>query len=176
MKTDSRREKTEARFLMITCALVTLIGLPAFFSLFRESQVVQASEIKKSNDRSPASISPAAIAATFEKPTVETIKINCAQPVEKIETSAHQIRLITVNCKNKMDLTSVTNQSNGFTASIFKSVEGLSTDFIDLNEGVNLFVLSTAAESDKHADKNDKNKEKTITVHRRMPASVENKK
>ena len=174
----------EKRFLLITSFLLILIGAPAVWSVVREPMVAGTAVALKDeaadgfSARAPASVSssaPKAMAtaivvknrkAIYSKSVV--LNYDCKQ-VQSTEVDGNLLRLkgMDDSCLNESwkDI-SITNNSNGFTASVIFLKKGFTTDFIDLKEGENQLEI--------HAkDEHGLAVTKKITVKRRAIASVE---
>jgi|GEM_PF-3933129 len=146
--------KQEHHFIGITSILVLSLGFAAWLSLTNplnsEGTSSQAASTMTSSDSktgvtseavptSGGSRFPASLPVVKPRTLVE---IFCNRKGQRIETSEAQVRLKLVGClgSQKSQLKSqllVKNLTNGFTASVFKDKETLSTDYIDVVKGEN---------------------------------------
>lgn len=160
------RAEIESRFLTITAVLITFIGVPAFFSVMKDPTTETVKVYKVDQGRQPASIelheSKYASPETAEK--VSTIQIDCQAPTDSQEVASSLVRLTGNNCGEGKEF-QVTNQTNGYTASIVMLRNNqYTTDFIDLKEGPNQLEVVVQNE-------NGQAQKKSFIIHRRQPAS-----
>jgi len=127
----------EAKFL--TGTVVFTLGL-AFFSM---TTILSepASGPSARGPRTPASQqetqSPGISGATAQG-QLETLTWNCKEPKSVPQVKSSHLRLKSVFCdKREPSALTVTNTTNGYTAAVFLSAKGFSTDFIDLKDGEN---------------------------------------
>lgn len=159
-----------------------MIGAPAVLSVVREPEeagsrsshqhpvAVTKDAAVKALDRQPASLEKLEVPrrnVIHSKSVV--MNYDCKQ-LSDVEVDGTLLRLKGQDstCMNdKWTDISITNHTNGFTASVIFLKNGFTTDFIDLNEGEN--KLEIQAKDDKGQVVSQK-----ITVKRRSIASVEN--
>jgi hypothetical protein len=177
----------EKRFLLITSFLVVLIGAPAVLSVVREpvalkqvtdsgseshSPSTNAGESTANGQRRPASV-PVRSLDVAPRNAIHSRSVvmnyDCTQKGGDMEVDGTLLRLKgqDFSCMNdKWTDVSITNHSNGFTASVIFLKKGFTTDFIDLKEGENNLEIQA---------KDDKGQlvTKKFTVKRRAIASVE---
>ena len=148
----------EKRFLMITFLGVLFIGIFSARDFLKEP-------VEPLSTRKPASVSQLATKLDLSKNYAlnETLEINCSKLIEESNTEATHVRFKGL-CKEPG--LSLTNLSNGFTASVILSKNSeFSTDFINLSEGLNRIQI-TKTEGDGSISK------KELLIHRRLPASL----
>lgn len=137
----AKQNSVENKFIVITAILVLLLSVPTFNTLFFDNQIqlVELTTLSSDEgDRSPASIN-STITQYYTKPVA--LEIDCNKLIEKFVATGTQVRIKAKGCQ--FDKLKIENLSNGFTASVFKeSNHTVSTDFIDLNEGLNKLKIS----------------------------------
>lgn len=155
-------------YLLTTLFLIVLIGAPAVYSMIQEPEVVTV----RSSARSPASagmripIEAEIVRRNAIKAKSVTLDFECTKKKWSHETDGNLVRLKTEGCMNdQWQQVSVTNQTNGFTASVIFMKEGFTTDFIDLSEGENVVAVSGINEKGHKV-------EHLLTITRRAPASL----
>jgi hypothetical protein len=155
----------ETKFLLITCCLVVLAGVPSVYSIARDPNPPDA-ELQgtpaESRGRGPASIKLNARSVVLDYTCDEN---------KSFEVSENLVRLRGSAClgENLRDV-SITNISNGFTGSmIFLKNKSFTTDFMEIQEGENKFHIQAVNEKGQTV-------KQTFTVHRRMPASAPSQK
>ncbi len=158
----------ERRFLTITFCLVTLLGGPAVYSVIQEP-IDLAKDETVSSARQPASLSKANAGEKISQKGIRSksvvLDFTCVNKKSIQSVAGGLLRLRGSSCFKPgwKDLT-VTNKTNGFTAAvIFLNQKKFTTDFIDLNEGVNELKIQA---------KGEKGETLTQTLNvRRLPAS-----
>jgi hypothetical protein len=175
----------ERKFLVITSFLIVLIGTPAVLSVVSEPEASRSKsgveqlpvhavtkvELSKGPERQPATASPDET-ETPKKNAIHSKSVvmdyDCKK-VSDVEVDGTLLRLkgqdTTCMNENWTDI-SITNHTNGFTASVIFLKKGFTTDFIDLNEGDN--QLEIQAKDDKGQKVSQK-----LKIKRRSIASVE---
>lgn len=156
------------------------------FSMSSQSTQIQSStrsesDIRKSETRQPASIQKASLlsrgTANDVKPSEHQVTevenksmvltLDCRESQE-IVVDARYLRLksarFTCLQDSLRDLT-LKNQANGFTGSVIFHQNGLTTDYIDLNEGLNSIKFTAKTAQGEEFSK-------TIKILRRSLASV----
>jgi hypothetical protein len=164
----------EKRFLSMTAILIVLLGVPAVWSVVREPQTVTVKEssVGAETRRQPASVVTAQPTAQFRRNAIHSKSVvldyDCKhKPNMEVDGTLLRLKGANSSClSDKWTEVSVTNHSNGFTASVIFLKNGFTTDFIDLKEGDN--DLEIHAKDDKGQAVSQK-----ITVKRRSIASVE---
>ncbi|PIS11327.1 MAG: hypothetical protein COT73_04625 [Bdellovibrio sp. CG10_big_fil_rev_8_21_14_0_10_47_8] len=158
----------EQRFLSITLLLVAMLGVPALYSTMREPRAkteVSLEEGRLLSARTPASIMTEGAVLPVRnsvKSKPLTLNYSCSDFEEDQEVDANLLRLRGPSCIQEM---SITNQTNGFTASIISLKEnGFTTDFIDLSPGENTLEI-------KGINSEGKVVQQFLKVHSRSPAS-----
>jgi hypothetical protein len=152
---------------MITFCLLILLGGPTVYSVIQEPVgESQPTDVT----RGPANVNPAVRQTKGSHKGITSRSIvldfSCEQKNLVQDVDGTLLRLRGTSClkDNWKDLT-VTNQTNGFTASIiYLKNKGFTTDFIDLKEGVN--ELNIQATDEKGQSVSQK-----LRV-RRLPAST----
>lgn len=160
MKNKSIQHK---RFLITTILIVIALGVMDIVSFLTEP-VHHEDKVSVVLGRGPANVVDEVVT---ELPKRVTADFNCAQDYQNIEVDGSRIRLKSNSCENfrTSDLT-ITNKSNGYTASIFQMKNNeFTTDFIDLKYGENQVEV-------KMKDAAGYEKTHSLTVHRRAPASA----
>jgi len=158
----------EQQFLKITVAFVALLSIPTAWSILAEPQVNLKSEPGR---RNPASVVSAATSSQEVSPFAQnvTADLGCDYSLPESIDATH-LRMIRSKCTSSPSLKElqITNMTNGFTASVvFLKQEKVTTDYIDLADGENLFLI-------KGASVDGSTFEKKVTIHRRAPASIKN--
>lgn len=146
--------KQEHHFIGVTSILVVSLGFAAWLSLTNplDSEGIStnmdnglASKVANSETKtgiagravpsSEGSRFPASLPLVKPRALVEVF---CNRKGQRIETSEAQVRLKLVGCQgSQKKQLAVKNLTNGFTASVFKDKETLSTDYIDVVKGEN---------------------------------------
>ena len=153
---------------MITFCLVTLLGGPAVYSVIQEP-AERVTQPDPSDGREPASISksnrPEKLSQTGITSKSVVLDFTCEKRKSVQDVAGGLLRLRGSSCFKEgwKDFT-ITNKTNGFTAAvIFLNHKKFTTDFIDLNEGVNELNIQA---------KDSKGETVTQTLNvRRLPAS-----
>lgn len=120
-----------SKFLGLTVILVAVLGFASWLSLTNPLEVGQgpATELSLNAGRVPASASSGSAVVQ---------EIHCRKPPRKLAFSGSHLRLRLVSCPGmERSEVSVRNETNGFTASVFKSPKDVTTDYIDLVDGAN---------------------------------------
>lgn len=142
--------QSEKFFLRITMALVLVVGVPAFFSVVHAPTNLREEGLQIESSRGPASVVTSSETSQFAK--AETLSFDCNKEWRGQELKATHLRIKAINCEGKAQ---VTNQSNGFTASlVYAKKAEFTTDFIDLVEGKNDLVISAIDSKGKKVQKN----------------------
>jgi hypothetical protein len=154
MKTSSLRLKSEIQFLLITGALVLVLGISGILSLLREPEAQAMVPAKKIETRTPASAnakteSPSLVESSNISAT-SLLRFDCERNQLKEDVSASYVRLAGTPCGKAEDL-EVVNKTNGFSAAVIFTPGGkFTTDFIDLQDGENqLEVTETQSNGTK---------------------------
>ncbi|GIL16662.1 MAG: hypothetical protein BroJett040_04130 [Oligoflexia bacterium] len=166
MRQSQQRAKIESQFLSITAVLVTLIGVPAFFSVMKDPTADVVRVYKVDSGRSPASIELAEnkYSQVEVSDKVSTLTVDCESQMDEQEVSSALVRFTGKGCSQGKEF-QVVNQTNGFTASIVPLKNNqYTTDFIDLKEGVNQIEVVSHAEDGQP-------QKRSFVIHRRQPAS-----
>lgn len=164
----------ERKFLLITCFLVVLAGVPSVYSIVRDpnASVPEVSEevLSQTGQREPASVKVESEDFSQGKNRIKARSVvmdyNCDDK-KILQVEGTLLRLKGNGClgENLKDV-SITNTSNGFTGSmIFLKNKGFTTDFMEIQEGENKFQINGINEKGQSVSQ-------TFTVHGRMPASV----
>lgn len=121
-----------SKFLGVTVILVAVTGFASWLSLTNPLDSVQGpgAELAVSSGRVPASTVASGQSVVQE--------IHCRKPPHKLALTGSHLRLRLVACPgmHKSEV-SIRNETNGFTASVFKSPKDVTTDYIDLVDGAN---------------------------------------
>ncbi|MCE3009833.1 MAG: hypothetical protein LW875_04385 [Proteobacteria bacterium] len=158
----------EQQFLKVTFVFVTLLSIPTTWSIVSEPQKEQN---QATQGRQPASVGPTESATEAVKALGQNVTADLGCNYELPESiDATHLRLVRSKCGQGASLKEleITNITNGFTASVvFLKQEKVTTDYIDLADGENLFLIKgTAADGSTF--------EKKLTIQRRSPASTKN--
>lgn len=143
-----------------------LVGGPAVYSVVSEPNI----KVVVGGDRKPASTGSQVVAEENThrnaiKAKSVTIEVACSQGEQAQETDGSLLRLKSECWKMNSDAISVTNTTNGFTASVIETKNnGFTTDYIDLQEGPNRLEISAKNSQGETVSK-------TMIVNRRLPAS-----
>jgi len=169
MKTRS----AQSLFLVLTSLIVLILGASAGFSFLRIPRKIDTRLAKLSGpQRAPTSLSSVSLGSESEKSASIGKSVSLTLPCDSSElgpTDVAHLRLLGELCdtsSKNVDLISIENQSNGFTAQIIQVKErSYTTDYIDLVEGKNLLVI-------KRKNQNGQVSEQRVQVNRR-PAAIE---
>lgn len=130
----------ETKFLTILGVVVGLIAIPTFHSLMKLPPVV-VSEGVVATEPSKKVAPKRSLASEKSMPTSSSIDWPCDKDDLKVLTQ--QVRIRSAHCLGKLNGVKILNGTNGFTASIFPTLnDQFTTDFIDLAEGANKLELS----------------------------------
>ena len=166
--------QNERRFLAITMLLLALIGAPAVYSVAREPKAKVAKDEMSplTLKRTLASVTPAKVIErarrNFIKSKSVVLDYSCKELGKPHEVDASLLRLRGDSClEPTWKNISITNQSNGHTASvIFLKDKKFTTDFIDLKEGENKLTIQATDEQGQAIHQE-------FRIQRRAPAAVE---
>ena len=147
----------ERRFLLMTMLLVLLLGAPTVYSIVSDPSLLSAHG-SYSQQRQIASVPVAAGDSDKEftkrneiKAKSITFSLECEGDLKAEEDHSVEgslLRLKLEGCdKGLLKDVSITNVSNGFTASVIETKDqGFTTDFMDLKEGDNHVEIKGIAE------------------------------
>ena len=147
----------ERRFLLMTVLLVFLVGAPTVYSIVRDPSLLSAHG-SYSQQRQIASL-PVVATTDSEfskrnevKAKSVTFSLECEGNLKSEEDHSIEgslLRLKLEGCeKGLLTDVSITNVSNGFTASVIETKDqGFTTDFMDLKEGDNHVEIKGISES-----------------------------
>ncbi len=134
-------EKLFTWFLTLAAAVVILLGLQVWLSLNAEKpKVAEARKIASADSQTQD------LTEVSKPDQAVTLKWNCAEEgLSAYDIGAAHLRLVGTLCPDlESQKITVTNKTNGFTASLFfQKSQSFTTDFVDLKEGPNVIEIST---------------------------------
>lgn len=134
----------DQKAMSVLVALVALLAVPTLWSWFAPPGVPVGSSGGPKSARGLASVGtpapPSEKSGKLSRPVTLTWDLPGGDLSREIEGTHLRLKGATKN--NRLD--SVTNGSNGFTASVFLNGADFTTDFIELNEGVNEIQIEGA--------------------------------